>query len=155
MVSKGKISRVQGLWTSGPAPCWRKQTWTTATGSSWWWLRAVALRLPKGNGHLDIPSEALLMKGEEAFAATLEGGQVHLQPLILGDDVGSRVRVLQGLATGPGCLNPIPVSGTAIGSRHWTKNSRHPGHETYGGRQTHRQQNAQEERLRLRPWALL
>lgn len=69
----------------------------------------VMLRLPKGNGRIEIPSEALLVKGDKPFAAVLEGGQVHLQPLILGDDVGSRVRVLQGLAVGTRIiLNPNP-----------------------------------------------
>ncbi len=69
----------------------------------------VTLRLPKGNGRLEIPSEALLVKGDKPFAALLEAGQVHLQPLVLGDDVGSRVRVLQGLAAGTRIiLNPNP-----------------------------------------------
>src|ERR1035438_1211346 len=69
----------------------------------------VTLRLPKGKGHLEIPSDALLMKGEKPFAASLEGGQVRLLPLVLGDDLGSRVRVLQGLAPGTRILlNPSP-----------------------------------------------
>ena len=58
---------------------------------------------------MEIPSEALLMKGDKPFVAALEGGQVHLQPLLLGDDVGSRVRVLQGLSAGTRIiLNPNP-----------------------------------------------
>jgi membrane fusion protein, multidrug efflux system len=69
----------------------------------------VALRLPRGNGRLEIPSEALLMKGDKPFAAALEGGKVRLLPLVLGEDVGSRVRVLQGLPAGTRVvLNPNP-----------------------------------------------
>lgn len=69
----------------------------------------VSLRLPKGDGRLEIPSEALLLKGDKPFAAVLDGSRVHLQPLVLGDDIGSRVRVLQGLAKGARILlNPNP-----------------------------------------------
>jgi len=69
----------------------------------------VVLRLPAGNGRLEIPSEALLMKADKPFAAALEGGHVRLLPLVLGDDVGSRVRVLQGLPVGTRIiLNPSP-----------------------------------------------
>ena len=69
----------------------------------------VALRLPEGTGLLEIPAEALLMRGETAFAASLEGDRVHLLPLTLGEDAGSRVRVLRGLNPGTRViLNPDP-----------------------------------------------
>jgi RND family efflux transporter MFP subunit len=69
----------------------------------------VALRLPGAAGRLEIPSEALLMHGEQAFAASLAGGKVQLVPLTLGEDAGSRVRVLKGLTAGMRIiLNPSP-----------------------------------------------
>jgi len=69
----------------------------------------VALRLPGASGRLEIPSEALLMRGEQAFAASLAGGKVQLVPLALGEDAGSRVRVLKGLSEGMRIiLNPNP-----------------------------------------------
>jgi len=69
----------------------------------------VALRLPKGDGRLAIPSVALLVKGDKPFAAAVEGGRVHLTALVLGADTGSKVRVLQGLAPGARIiLNPHP-----------------------------------------------
>jgi membrane fusion protein, multidrug efflux system len=110
MVSKGKISRVAGTLDTRTRTMLAEADLDNRDGKfmGGGYVR-VALRLPKGDGHLDIPSEALLMKGEKPFAATLEGGQVHLQPLILGDDVGSRVRVLQGLESGTRIiLNPNP-----------------------------------------------
>jgi RND family efflux transporter MFP subunit len=69
----------------------------------------VTLHLEGRPGQLEIPSEALLMRGEKAFAAAVEGNRVQLVPLALGEDVGSRVRVLQGLAAGRRIiLNPDP-----------------------------------------------
>jgi RND family efflux transporter MFP subunit len=69
----------------------------------------VKLRLPAGTGRLEIPSEALLMRADKPFAAAVEGSQVRLLPLVLGDDAGSRVRVRQGLAAGTRIiLNPNP-----------------------------------------------
>jgi len=69
----------------------------------------VGLLLPKGNGRLEVPSAALLMKGDKPFAAVLAGNKVHLTPLTLGDDTGNKVRVLTGLANGSRIiLNPNP-----------------------------------------------
>lgn len=67
----------------------------------------VALHLPKGSGAIEIPAEALLMRGSRAFAAAVDQGRVRLLPLTLGGDVGSQVRVLQGLRSGASIiLNP-------------------------------------------------
>jgi multidrug efflux pump subunit AcrA (membrane-fusion protein) len=110
LVSKGKISRVAGALDIRTRTMLAEADLDNRDGKfmSGGYVR-VALRLPKGNGRIEIPSEALLMKGDKPFAATLDGGQVHLQPLVLGDDVGSRVRVLQGLAAGTRIiLNPSP-----------------------------------------------
>ncbi len=69
----------------------------------------VALRLPGEAGRLELPAAALLMRGELPFAAVLTAGRVHLAPLVLGEDAGNRVRVLQGLAAGVRViLNPNP-----------------------------------------------
>jgi len=69
----------------------------------------VALRLPGGSGLLEVPAEALLMRGENAFAASLEADRVRLLPLTLGEDAGNRVRVLRGLTPGTRIiLNPDP-----------------------------------------------
>ena len=69
----------------------------------------VALHLPKGAGPLELPAEAVLMRGPQAFAAAVADGRVRLQPLVLGADVGSRIRVLQGLKPGDRVvLNPAP-----------------------------------------------
>ena len=110
LVSKGKISRVAGALDTRTRTMLAEADLDNRDGKfmSGGYAR-VALRLPKGNGRMEIPSEALLMKGDKPFAATLDGGQVHLQSLVLGDDVGSRVRVLQGLAAGTRIiLNPSP-----------------------------------------------
>jgi len=69
----------------------------------------VALHLPKGSGRIEIPAEAVLMRGPQAFAAAVAGGRVRLLPLVLGADVGSQVQVLQGLPAGSRIiLNPVP-----------------------------------------------
>ena len=110
VVSKGKISRVAGALDLRTRTMLAEADLDNRDGKfmGGGYVR-VTLRLPKGNGRLEIPSEALLMKGEKAFAAALEGSQVRLQPLILGEDIGSRVRVLQGLAVGTRIiLNPNP-----------------------------------------------
>ena len=70
----------------------------------------VAFRLPRDPGRLEIPSEALLMKGDKTFVASVASGQVKLLQVTLGDDAGSRVRVLQGLAAGTKLImNPSPL----------------------------------------------
>ena len=70
----------------------------------------VAFRLPRDPGRLEIPSAALLMKGDKSFVAAVAMGQVKLVQVTLGDDAGSRVRVLQGLATGVKIImNPSPL----------------------------------------------
>jgi len=110
VVSKGKISRVAGALDLRTRTMLAEVDLDNRDGKfvGGGYVR-VALRLPKGSGRLEIPSEALLMKGEKAFAAALEGSQVRLQPLILGEDIGSRVRVLQGLSVGTRIiLNPNP-----------------------------------------------
>lgn len=69
----------------------------------------VSLKIPKSSSHLEIPAEALLMKGEKSFVAVLDGNRLHLQSLVLGDDIGNRVRVLEGLKTGSRIImNPNP-----------------------------------------------
>jgi len=67
----------------------------------------VALHLPKGSGAIEVPSEALLMHGSQAYAAAVEQGRIRLLPLALGADVGNQVRVLRGLQPGTRIvLNP-------------------------------------------------
>ncbi len=68
----------------------------------------VALRLPQEAGRLEIPSEAILLKGDGTFAAVVGSDQrLNLRPLLLGEDTGIRVRVLQGLRVGDRVvLNP-------------------------------------------------
>lgn len=69
----------------------------------------VALSVPHEDRGLDLPSEALLMHRDQAFAAVVENGRVKLQGLVLGEDVGTRVRVLKGLDRGQRViLNPNP-----------------------------------------------
>ena len=77
----------------------------------------VTFRLPRDPGRLDIPSDALLMRGDKPFVAVVDKGHVQLVPVLLGDDAGTRVRILQGLATGARIiLNPNPglISGDAV-----------------------------------------
>jgi RND family efflux transporter MFP subunit len=109
-VSRGQISRVAGALDLRTRTMLAEADLDNRDGKfmSGGYVR-VALRLPRGDGRMEIPSEALLMKGDKPFAAFFEGGQVHLRPLVLGDDVGSRVRVLQGLSVGTRIiLNPNP-----------------------------------------------
>ena len=69
----------------------------------------VALHLPRGAGAIQIPSEALLMQGSEAFAVAVIAGKAHLQPLVLGDDSGEDVQVVRGLRSGDRIIrNPPP-----------------------------------------------
>lgn len=69
----------------------------------------VALRLAKAGGQVEIPSEALLVRGTKPYVASLENDRVKMLPVILGADIGSRVRVPQGLAPGTRIiLNPDP-----------------------------------------------
>jgi multidrug efflux pump subunit AcrA (membrane-fusion protein) len=70
----------------------------------------VALRLPSDPSRLELPSEALLVRGDKPFAASVEAGRIKLLPLVLGDDIGASVRVLQGLTAGTKVvLNPSPA----------------------------------------------
>ena len=70
----------------------------------------VAFRLPRDPERLEIPSEALILKGNKTFVASVATGQVRLLEVTLGDDAGSRVRVLQGLAAGTKIImNPSPL----------------------------------------------
>jgi RND family efflux transporter MFP subunit len=110
LVSQGKISRVAGALDVRTRTMLAEADLDNHDGKflGGGYVRLV-LRLPKGNGRIEIPSEALLMKGEKPFVAALEGGLVRLQPLVLGEDVGSRVRVLQGLSAGTRIIfNPNP-----------------------------------------------
>ena len=67
----------------------------------------LTLHLPKGSGAIQVPSEAIILRGTAAFAAAVAGGRVKLLPLALGEDVGSQVRVLKGLQAGDRIiLNP-------------------------------------------------
>ncbi|MDR3672272.1 MAG: efflux RND transporter periplasmic adaptor subunit [Holophaga sp.] len=60
----------------------------------------VGLKLPGSSGRVEIPAEALLMRGSQPFAATLAGDKVQLVALTLGEDVGNHVRVVKGLNPG-------------------------------------------------------
>jgi len=61
----------------------------------------VSLPLPREEGRLEIPSEAVLIKGDKTFAAVVgPDGRLAIRPVLLGEDTGSRVRVLQGLKAG-------------------------------------------------------
>jgi len=68
----------------------------------------VSLQLP--DARMDIPTEALLVKGDKAFAVVVGGdSRIHLQPLQTGEDTGGRVRIQQGLNPGERIvLNPNP-----------------------------------------------
>ena len=70
----------------------------------------VTLRLAGTRGQIEIPSEALLVRGTRPFVASLEANdRVKMLPVVLGADIGSRVRVPQGLAAGTRIiLNPDP-----------------------------------------------
>ena len=70
----------------------------------------VHLSLSAQAGQLEIPSEALLLKGDKSFAALVDGeGRIRLKPILLGEDNGSRVKVLKGLEPGSRVvLNPPP-----------------------------------------------
>jgi RND family efflux transporter MFP subunit len=110
LVSKGKISRMAGTLDLRTRTMLAEADLDNRDGKfmGGGYVRLV-LRLPKGNGRIEIPSDALLMKGDKPFVAALEGGQVRQQALILGEDIGSRVRVLQGLSNGTRIiLNPNP-----------------------------------------------
>jgi RND family efflux transporter MFP subunit len=110
VVSRGRVSRVSGTLDVRTRTMLAEADLDNREGRfvSGGYVR-VAMRLPKGGNRLEIPSEALLMKGDKPFAATLAGGRVLLQSLLLGDDAGTRVRVLQGLKAGDRViLNPNP-----------------------------------------------
>lgn len=71
----------------------------------------VRLRLPRETGKLEIPSEAVLLKGEKTLAAVVGPEQrVRLQPLFLGEDNGTQVHVLQGLKAGDRVVLNPPVT---------------------------------------------
>lgn len=108
LISQGKVSRVAGALDLRTRTMLAEADLDNRDGKflGGGYVK-VMLRFPKGLGRIEIPAEALLMKGEKPFAAALEGNQVHLQPLVLGEDIGSRVRVLQGLPLGTRIiLNP-------------------------------------------------
>jgi RND family efflux transporter MFP subunit len=71
----------------------------------------VSLTLPREAGRLEIPSEAVLLKGDKAFAAVVGADRkVTLRPVMLGEDTGSRVRVLQGLQGGEKVVLNAPTT---------------------------------------------
>ena len=68
------------------------------------------LSLPQRPG-LEIPSEAVVFKGDQARAAVVGADQkVHFQTLLLGEDSGTQVRVLKGLKAGDRVILTPPVS---------------------------------------------
>jgi RND family efflux transporter MFP subunit len=68
----------------------------------------VSLNLPAEAGRLEIPSEGVLLKGDKTFAAVVGPDQkLNLRPILVGEDSGTRVRILQGLKAGDRVvLNP-------------------------------------------------
>lgn len=68
----------------------------------------VSLRLPQLPGQLGIPSEAVLLKGDRSLAVVVgPDRRLAFRPVQLGEDTGSRVRVLKGLQAGEQVvLNP-------------------------------------------------
>ena len=71
----------------------------------------VGLTLPKEPGKLEIPSEAVLLKGDKSFAAVVGADRkLTVRPILLGEDNGSRVRVLGGLHTGDRVVLNPPVT---------------------------------------------
>ena len=110
LVSRGKISRLAGTLDVRTRTMLAEADLDNREGTFLGGGNVrVGLRLPTGTGRLEIPSETLLMKGDKPFAAVLEGNKVHLTPLTLGDDAGSKVRVLKGLANGARIIvNPNP-----------------------------------------------
>jgi RND family efflux transporter MFP subunit len=67
----------------------------------------VSLKLKTATS-LEIPAEALLMKGEKAFAAVItEGNKVHFLPIVVADSDGKMVQIRSGLEEGQQLvLNP-------------------------------------------------
>jgi membrane fusion protein (multidrug efflux system) len=53
------------------------------------------------SGALEIPSEALIMRGDKAFVAIVNPDQTILhRPVVIGLDEGARVRIVSGLSKG-------------------------------------------------------
>lgn len=67
----------------------------------------VSLRLKTAQS-IEIPAEALLMKGDKAFVATItEGSKVNFRPVDVADSDGKTVRISSGLEEGQQLvLNP-------------------------------------------------
>ncbi len=60
----------------------------------------VSITLTSGPA-VEIPAEALLMKGEQAFVAAIApGNKVRFQPVVVGDTNGRTIRLLSGLEDG-------------------------------------------------------
>ena len=50
---------------------------------------------------LEMPSEALVMRGEKSQAAVVDGGaRVHFRPIVVANDDGQTVRLVEGLKEG-------------------------------------------------------
>ncbi len=62
---------------------------------------------------LEMPAEALLMRGDKAEAAVIDDHQrVHYQPIVIGEDDGKTVRVVSGLH--PGDRVALNLGGDAL-----------------------------------------
>ena len=71
----------------------------------------VTLKLPSRPGSLQVPSEAVVLREGRTFVAV--AGSDHrfaLRPVVLGDDTGQRVQVLQGLQAGERVILSPPVT---------------------------------------------
>ncbi len=71
----------------------------------------ISLKLAPEPGRLEIPSEGVLLKGDKTFAVVVGPDQrLSLRPILLGEDSGTRVRVLGGLKAGDRVLLNPPVT---------------------------------------------
>jgi RND family efflux transporter MFP subunit len=77
----------------------------------------VHLKVPASSGSVTIPSNALLFRSEGLRAGVIRNGHVMLTPITIGQDYGSTVEVLSGLAPhDPVIVNPSDslVNGAAV-----------------------------------------
>jgi RND family efflux transporter MFP subunit len=57
----------------------------------------VHFGLPANGNEVTIPSNTLLFRSEGLRAGIVRGGQVHLQPVTIGQDYGNAVQIVSGL----------------------------------------------------------
>jgi multidrug efflux pump subunit AcrA (membrane-fusion protein) len=57
----------------------------------------VHFGLPANGNVVTIPSNTLLFRSEGLRAGIVRGGQVHLQPVTIGQDYGNAVQIVSGL----------------------------------------------------------